>query len=962
MVAEWIQSAAEHWQAVPPLVRASLSPVAVIAAAVGGLFLPCPLHWLALSDPKKSSAFLAEAWAVTGASLGFAVVLVVFAYQTVATTRSSSGVRDLAKVAPLLFVLYLGIAAIVVDGLVLLDVGYQAPARWAASWATSLSGVAVVMLAFLIAASMRAVDPQVLQKRRVAQVRRRAIDAINADAVERLALSLLISDGERAGYEVSPLESAGLPRKHMESARPGKRGVIADIRLDRLRRVARECARSGLPPPVITAVFARAVGDLTRLAFFPEGLNAAAQHLLISAFKIGRTAQDPQSLLVAAADELHQEAMQAIDAGRAAAFQEACTAQEELLLAFPEAWSRLGQSFTAELASGMFPLTTGALDPLGRHLYEQAMRATREGEREITDIAVGLPLTIAVRAVPLNAHALSDRMLLVLGGIASATRGSPPGSLDQQANSSALNHVSSYISYIIFPRVGNEDIAYADRLEAVKFLSGSAGALADMMREAAELGDFVFFDDAVTKWREFGQLWLYADDYREDEDSPMRAAQDVLDRLRFVLCAWLLRRLWTDPRDSARSRAFVSLATFDDVKRIFDVAAMPLGDPASWRLSNWILSSLPTGQAHAIDTATPIVRALVITALRLDPQPGLTLRPSRWILDNAGSILDVITKVETASELTAAVASPNVAAVADVLRAAVREASARQETLLDDELIRASLDDVRVQAFTAAVRESWAKQRIAANLLRLAGASEDVAHNNPDARFGHQDYAPKDLFVGDRVGGLESYAQQIGNVIARRENSRLYEAIGEARGLRRSAGDINQRLDHAIDAMCQKGYRPTTLFVPWRVWQLPQDLDLQAPAEPRDEGGAIRGMLGRFRELDVIEMRTLPDDRVVVADLRAFAAFRQWTGGDEALTVTVTSFDEEAAETAARSNRRLLRQPGRTKLADRARELRKLVFVEAIEEFALEVTDRGAARAMLLPPTATPGSRGRRPA
>jgi hypothetical protein len=82
----------------------------------------------------------------------------------------------------------------------------------------------------------------------------------------------------------------------------------------------------------------------------------------------------------------------------------------------------------------------------------------------------------------------------------------------------------------------------------------------------------------------------------------------------------------------------------------------------------------------------------------------------------------------------------------------------------------------------------------------------------------------------------------------------------------------------------------------------------------------------------------------------AFPTFRQWTRGADALAITVASFDQQTAKAAARADRRLLRQPGRTKLADRARELRKLVFVQALEEFALQVNDPEAARAVPLPP------------
>jgi len=235
-------------------------------------------------------------------------------------------------------------------------------------------------------------------------------------------------------------------------------------------------------------------------------------------------------------------------------------------------------------------------------------------------------------------------------------------------------------------------------------------------------------------------------------------------------------------------------------------------------------------------------------------------------------------------------------------------------------------------------------------LLRLAGACEDIDGSNPEAGYGYQGYEPKDWYVSDRIAGLEGHAQQIGNVIAEGENARLYEAIAQARALRRIAGDINQRLDHAIEAMRQNGYKPTAIFVPWRVWELPPELDLQRLADPRDGADVVLGKLGRFRDLDVVEMRDLPADRVVLADLQAFATFRQWTRGADALAITVASFDEQTAKATARADRRLLRQPGRTKLADRARELRKQVFVQALEEFALQVNDPKAARAVPLPP------------
>ena len=351
------------WEAIPSLVRALIMPIVILAVVVAMLYLPCPEHLRALSDAKTATVFLAVAWPVTAGSLAFSVVVLVFAYQTIAAVRQSVGIRDLAVGTPLLVVVYLGIAAVLADGLVLLGVGYQAPAGWAASWATIVSGSAIASLALLIAASLRAVDPQMQQSRRVRMLRRRIIAAIRAEAIKRLALTRLISDGEQFGYTVSPLESAGPTRRLMESVNSPASGAVFDIRLDRLRRIARSCGSAGLPPLVVTTFIMRDIGVGTRLAVFPKALEGASRRCLAAAFKTTRRSQSgPLSLLVAAVDDLHQEAMQIIDAGRGMAFEAACEAQQEALLAFPAAWANLGQAFTGDLASGIMPLQAGPLN------------------------------------------------------------------------------------------------------------------------------------------------------------------------------------------------------------------------------------------------------------------------------------------------------------------------------------------------------------------------------------------------------------------------------------------------------------------------------------------------------------------------------------------------------------------------------------------------------------------------
>lgn len=204
------------------------------------------------------------------------------------------------------------------------------------------------------------------------------------------------------------------------------------------------------------------------------------------------------------------------------------------------------------------------------------------------------------------------------------------------------------------------------------------------------------------------------------------------------------------------------------------------------------------------------------------------------------------------------------------------------------------------------------------------------------------EYEPKRWYVDDLVNGLEGHAQQIGYRIADAENSKLVEVLARARPLRRRAGDVNQKLELALQEMQHRGYQPTAIFVTWRSWEVPRDVDLQrVPDQP--------GQLGTFRGLPVIQARPLGDNTIVLADLEALATFRQWTQSGQALAVTVTGYDESSAMTAVHANKKLMEAAGRRKLADRARELRKSVLVEVWEECTLTVKDTDAARAVWVP-------------
>jgi hypothetical protein len=591
----------------------------------------------------------------------------------------------------------------------------------------------------------------------------------------------------------------------------------------------------------------------------------------------------------------------------------------------------------------MLPLQPSSLERLSQHLFDQAMKAINHGEREIAASAVGRPFRVTAEAATLHAHALTDQMLAVLAHITAMTSGSPVGSISRQMQGNALSHITSYMGYVVMPRIYRAELPEADRQDAVTFLAEAAGVLADVVKYAAEAGDLALFDEAVDRWRQFGQQWL-GDPGDDVPDSLTDRGRQALDRQRLVLGAWLLGRLWSDTANSAALHTFTAINWFDSVQHVFDLADMPYDDPASNRLLRWVLWAQTNSHAGpvdiGIDTTTPILRMLVIMACKLGVPPSLRLRPSQWLHDNARTLETVVVQVEVAHALVAALGITSVTSQTAALRLAIGEAVTEREKILEEELVQASIDDARVQTFAQAVRTAWTQRRIAATLLRQAGAYEEVDGGNPDTRFGYRQYESKSWYIDDRVD-MEGYAKQIGYRIADGENRKLLEALAKARLLRRRAGDLNQKFDQALAEMRNRGYQPTAVFVKWRSWEVPRGFDLQRGSEPA-------GQLGTFRGLPVIQAPSLGDHTIVLADLKAFATFRQWTENGQAIGVTVTGYDEPSALAAVRADRTLMHAPGRRRLAERARELRKLVLVEVWEDCAVTVNDADAARAVSL--------------
>ena len=305
----------------------------MVAVAFGGAYLPLRGGVAALESESDSRQFLEALWQVEAAALALSLAIVIFAFQAVYTVRLRGSLHQFAEDTLLFPIFYVGASALALDAVVLLGLGHDAPAGWAATWCAVWGGVNLVLLAVLFVRTLKAVEPTALRDGRISRARREGRQIAEETIVERLAFHLLNSECESLGLDLSPfLPSQSRTAVAIYPRRPGR---VVDIRLRRLRRLARYSTRFQLAPPVVVATIGAAVGGSKALLWLDPVLPRLVPRLARS-FRIGRVAR---ARLYESIDQLHEEGLDAIRAGAPARYRDVALAYQEMLLGAEEAWA-----------------------------------------------------------------------------------------------------------------------------------------------------------------------------------------------------------------------------------------------------------------------------------------------------------------------------------------------------------------------------------------------------------------------------------------------------------------------------------------------------------------------------------------------------------------------------------------------------------------------------------------------
>jgi hypothetical protein len=312
--------------------------LAVIAALM--LFQPWVAGFNVFSGRSDPTAFLETLWQVQGAALGLSLAVVLFVFQSVYGNRLGGSLRDFAEETWLFPIFYAGLLGLVLDGVVLLHGGRDAPGGWAATWAVTWAAGTAVSLLFLFVFTIRAIDPLALHQLRLRRTGR-AIEAEIEDVIfRRIAVVLLQQFCEANAVEFVPLFGQP-PNQTAIAVRARREGEVGNIRLEQLRRLAAEAARRGLTKPRLRAEIGSPVRAGTELAWVDVAQETAAQKLT-RAFRVRDRDRRRFRITV---DDLHEEALLAIRTSSPATYSAISELYEQMLLALPETWARYGQQY-----------------------------------------------------------------------------------------------------------------------------------------------------------------------------------------------------------------------------------------------------------------------------------------------------------------------------------------------------------------------------------------------------------------------------------------------------------------------------------------------------------------------------------------------------------------------------------------------------------------------------------------
>jgi hypothetical protein len=375
---------------------------------IAGLFLPQLFSFGAVDRPEDARSFLSTLWQVEAGTIALSLSLILVVFETIWRGRFRGSVRRFADEVLLLYAVSLAFTSLLTIGCTLLGWGTGAPGGWAATWSTILSAAAFGAVPIILVRTLLLMNPASAHQRRLDQIRAEVYDAVDGEAFERLAYGELRAVAEQSpGLELAPM-LIWVPSFGRSRIEATKAGVVEDIRIGRLAKIAKKLRSDDAAAVTIGVHVGTYVPKGGDLAVVVTSASKWQRRRARRAFVID--ARTTRSRLYDVIAHIHEEALRAIRDVQPSTYDDLGAIWVELLIGFPEAWGRYGHDFDEAVAGEFGRFGLGPVDAVARNLYIEAREATKS-MHDIAADAFGLPDMVMSRSLDIDAPALVLPML-----------------------------------------------------------------------------------------------------------------------------------------------------------------------------------------------------------------------------------------------------------------------------------------------------------------------------------------------------------------------------------------------------------------------------------------------------------------------------------------------------------------------------------------------------------------------
>jgi hypothetical protein len=946
------------------LMRAARNGGTYIVIGISGLWAPpiIPLSAPALPDARD---LLSALWQVQAAALGLTVAVVIFAFQAVATARWTMGLEQFARSTGVVPVVFIGATSLLVDGLVLAGAGRGGPDGWAGLWAATLGGITLVSVPLLFRLALREIDPATLRSRLLARISAAVQRAVDEDLLERLAFRNLRDWCAHNNVTFSVYLS---PKPGQIPIKAGRSGVVADVRLRALRRVSRAAHLPSDERPHFGAFLGTGVSEDSTILVLSANSPPNAVATSSRCIKIAsRPARREFDLTLA---HLHQASGTAIRSGDVGWYSEIREAYTKALVAFPEAWSRYGVQFDADIAAGMSPFEITYLDRVRRDIFEHFRQVLAADHFEIAHDVAYLPIGVAMRAVPLGARGLAEQMLRLAVSMSTAPRQFGNNEIYKAVASQLDLAIFEYVEFAAASRVTRIELSLADREEAARFVLDAFPIIADYIRLKIERREHPAVAELLDRWDEVLDHWHPAGmyeielglsdhiDFANPDDLELsRAAVQIRQSRRtryFELFAWVFRQITSAVEDDARAlREPLELlaSRVNNDQFLMQTAKEAL---TADHIGRWLMSVQQARKVHVVETHGLVIEALVVAWIM---RPSLVPHdllgdPGTWLSDREAGLIAAADAMRSVPIVRELLPETDVDARIDAFCSVVRVAAAEERERERLAILAAEPDDGRVAEFKSIVRKGYDDARIT---TLLVGHVAPVPRSEIDTPkfLGYDQYVPKDWFTANSRTITQFVSRDLGEEVARAEAKALLDLLESSSAKRFPANvPLADRVRLTIADLRAREVTPNLIIAPLN-WKLPSELPLHPIDMSKvDVGVASRGWLaGGFEDIPVLQPPRWPQDRIVIADTRRYLKFRPTfvLPENDEFVVSLTFYDREEALAVAKERPTLFRTNTIRTQVQRAEELQAHTLLRMRVAFDAEVAERHAAARITIP-------------